>query len=249
MAELYEGLEKVPTYYDRRTCTSLEDWKEAVQSSRAVYVGNLNYFTTEEELYELVSHAGSVDRIVMGLNRLTRAPCGFAFVLFRTPQEAKVAVQILSGAQCDGRVIRVDPDSGRDIDGDRKYGRGTSGRQWRDEWRDFYDPGRGGQGGEHGKRAREEFEASLIASRMPPVDPRAYPRNVRHKWVPGGGGVPGGPVGGGPPGFGPPGARPPGGPRRGPPPFGGPPPPDDRRHQSHENPFAYNRKFARGRRN
>lgn len=126
---------------------------------------------------------------------------------------------------------------------------GTSGRQWRDEWRDFYDPGRGGQGGEHGKRAREEFEASLIASRMPPVDPRAYPRNVRHKWVPGGGGVPGGPVGGGPPGFGPPGARPPGGPRRGPPPFGGPPPPDDRRHQSHENPFAYNRKFARGRRN
>ena len=74
---------------------------------------------------QLVSHAGSVDRIVMGLNRLTRAPCGFAFVLFRTPQEAKVAVQILSGAQCDGRVIRVDPDSGRDNEGDRKYGRGA----------------------------------------------------------------------------------------------------------------------------
>lgn len=53
MAELYEGLEKVPTYYDRRTCTSLEDWKEAVRTSRAVYVGNLNYFTTEEELYEV----------------------------------------------------------------------------------------------------------------------------------------------------------------------------------------------------
>lgn len=62
----------------------------------------------------------------MGLNRLTRAPCGFAFVIFRSPQEAKVAVQILSGAQCDGRVIRVDPDSGRDIDGDRKYGRGRT---------------------------------------------------------------------------------------------------------------------------
>ena len=73
---------------------------------------------------QLVSHAGSVDRIVMGLNRLTKAPCGFAFVVFRSPEEAKVAVQILSGAQCDGRVIRVDPDSGRDIDGDRKYGRG-----------------------------------------------------------------------------------------------------------------------------
>ncbi|CDJ47951.1 nuclear cap-binding protein, putative [Eimeria brunetti] len=123
MAELYEALEKVPTYYDRRTCTSLEDWKEAVRTSRAVYVGNLNYFTTEEELYELASHAGSVDRIIMGLNRLTRAPCGFAFVTFRSPKEAAAAVHILSGALCDGRVIRVDPDSGRDLDGDRKYGR------------------------------------------------------------------------------------------------------------------------------
>ncbi|CDI80030.1 nuclear cap-binding protein, putative [Eimeria praecox] len=235
MAELYEGLEKVPTYYDRRTCSSLEDWKEAIRTSRAVYVGNLNYFTTEEELYELVSHAGSVDRIVMGLNRLTRAPCGFAFVLFRSPREAKVAVQILSGAQCDGRVIRVDPDSGRDIDGSRKYGRGTSGRQWRDEWRDFYDPGRGGQGGELGKRAREELEACMMASAMTRVDPRGYPRNVRPRWIPGG--PPGGPPG------------PPGVPRMGPgpPPFGGPFPPEDRRHHN-ENPFAYNRRFPRGRR-
>lgn len=56
MAELYSGLEEVPTYYDRRTCTSLEDWNEAVRMSRAVYVGNLNYFTTEEELYEVRSN-------------------------------------------------------------------------------------------------------------------------------------------------------------------------------------------------
>lgn len=61
----------------------------------------------------------------MGLNRLTRAPCGFAFVFFRSAKEAHVAVEILSGAQCDGRVIRVDPDSGRDVEGDRKFGRGA----------------------------------------------------------------------------------------------------------------------------
>ncbi|KAL8451074.1 hypothetical protein Emag_002947 [Eimeria magna] len=274
MAELYAGLEEVPTYYDKRTCSSLEEWNEAVRTSRAVYVGNLNYFTTEEELYEetelelirvyaqLASHAGSVDRIVMGLNRLTRAPCGFAFVFFRSSQEAHVAVEILSGAQCDGRVIRVDPDSGRDIDGDRKFGRdefplrltrrdfccfasvscarvlrvaceGTSGRQWRDEWRDFYDPGRGGEGGEPGKRAREEFEASLMASHLMPANHAGgFPRNVRQRWASGGGGPP----------------------RVPPPPFPGPLPPADwgppplRAHPQSENPFAYNKKFARGRR-
>ncbi|XP_026194149.1 nuclear cap-binding protein subunit 2 [Cyclospora cayetanensis] len=233
MAELYLGLKKVPTYYDRKTCSSLEDWNEAVRNSRAVYVGNLNYFTTEEELYELARHAGSVDRIVMGLNRLTRAPCGFAFIFFRSPREAHVAVQILSGAQCDGRVIRVDPDSGRDIDGERKYGRGTSGRQWRDEWRDFYDPGRGGEGGERGKRAREELEACLMANHMPPMDQGPYARNVRHRW------------GGGPSG----------GPPMGPPlPIPGPPPPQERGASvaappPPENPFAYTSKFSRGRRN
>ncbi|KAL8451321.1 hypothetical protein Emed_002049 [Eimeria media] len=234
MAELYAGLEEVPTYYDKRTCSSLEDWNEAVRTSRAVYVGNLNYFTTEEELYELASHAGSVDRIVMGLNRLTRAPCGFAFVFFRSSQEAHVAVEILSGAQCDGRVIRVDPDSGRDIDGDRKFGRGTSGRQWRDEWRDFYDPGRGGEGGEPGKRAREEFEASLMASHMmPPNHAGGFHRNVRQRWGSGGGGPPRVP----PPPF--PGPLPPA--DWGPPPLRGP-------HPQSDNPFAYNKKFARGRR-
>lgn len=61
MAELYSGLEKVPTYYDRRTCTSLEDWNEAVRNSRAVYVGNLNYFTTEEELYEVCRNSRNIN--------------------------------------------------------------------------------------------------------------------------------------------------------------------------------------------
>lgn len=107
---------------------------------------------------------------------------------------------------------------------------GISGRQWRDEWRDFYDPGRGGEGGEPGKRAREELEACLMASQKPPMDQGGFQRNVRHRW--GAGGGPRGPrmLFPGPPA---PGDR--GGPR-------GPLPP-------HENPFAYNRKFARGRRN
>ncbi|KAL8429813.1 hypothetical protein ACSSS7_006311 [Eimeria intestinalis] len=234
MAELYAGLEELPTYYDKRTCSSLEDWNEAVRNSRVVYVGNLNYFTTEEELYEVSAETSS-------------------------------NLEILSGAQCDGRVIRVDPDSGRDIDGDRKFGRGasfrawldevyvvlrqrvpcvcvlnvarkgTSGRQWRDEWRDFYDPGRGGEGGEPGKRARQEFEASLMASHLMPLNHNhagGFHRNVRQRWASGGGGPPGVP----PPPF--PGPLPPA--------DWGPPPPRGAPHN--DNPFAYNKKFARGRR-
>lgn len=66
MAELYAELEELPTYYDRRTCTSLEDWREAVRTSRVVYVGNLNYFTTEEELYEVRSRSCSMIEANLG---------------------------------------------------------------------------------------------------------------------------------------------------------------------------------------
>lgn len=64
MAELYADLEEVPTYYDKRTCSSLEDWNEAVRNSRVVYVGNLNYFTTEEELYEVSETIQLKDAVV-----------------------------------------------------------------------------------------------------------------------------------------------------------------------------------------
>ncbi|KEP60264.1 UNVERIFIED_CONTAM: RNA recognition motif-containing protein [Hammondia hammondi] len=153
MSRLYASIRGRDTYYDRRTARSKEDWQEKVSRSCVVYVGNLNFSTTEDELYEVFSQAGLIRRVVMGLNRQTRAPCGFAFVEFFRPRSAQIAVSVLNGCSCDGRVIRVDADSGEDIDGDRKYGRGFTGRQWRDEYREEYDVGRGGEGR---KRSREE---------------------------------------------------------------------------------------------
>jgi nuclear cap-binding protein subunit 2 len=55
-------------------------------SSMAVYVGNLSFFTTEEQMYELFSRVtdpakgGGIRRIIMGLDRNNKTPCGFAFV-------------------------------------------------------------------------------------------------------------------------------------------------------------------------
>lgn len=70
------------------------------------------------------SKTGIIRRVIMGLNKHTRAPCGFAFVEYHRPLDAQLAIALLNGSSCDGRVIRVDADSGQDLDGDRKYGRG-----------------------------------------------------------------------------------------------------------------------------
>lgn len=45
-----------------------------------LYVGNLSFYTTEEQIYELFSKCGDIKRIVMGLDKYKKTPCGFCFV-------------------------------------------------------------------------------------------------------------------------------------------------------------------------
>lgn len=45
-----------------------------------LYVGNLAFYTTEEQIYELFSKAGDIKRVIMGLDRFKKTPCGFCFV-------------------------------------------------------------------------------------------------------------------------------------------------------------------------
>ncbi|GIL45835.1 hypothetical protein Vafri_2972 [Volvox africanus] len=80
----------------------------------------------------------------MGLDKVQKTPCGFAFAIYYTRKDAEEAVAFLNGTLVDDRAIRVDLDWGF-VEG-RQYGRGRSGGQVRDEFRQDYDPGRGGYG-------------------------------------------------------------------------------------------------------
>jgi nuclear cap-binding protein subunit 2 len=104
-----------------------------------------------------------VKRITMGLNEKTRTPCGFCFVEYYTRDSAADCVKWLNNTKLDERVVRIDWDVGIDIES-RKFGRGRSGGQVRDDYRQDYDPGRGGYGTQRleelskDKRPREEEE-------------------------------------------------------------------------------------------
>jgi hypothetical protein len=50
-------------------------------------VGNLSFFTTEEQIFELFSKAALIKRIIMGLDRNSKTPCGFCFVELSSPIE------------------------------------------------------------------------------------------------------------------------------------------------------------------
>ncbi|GAB65268.1 nuclear cap-binding protein [Plasmodium cynomolgi strain B] len=140
MSHLYEEVYKKRKYYDRALCNDYEDWLNKIQFSKTVYIGNLSIYTTEQQIYEHMRQAGNVENIIMGLHRTEKSPCGFCFVVYRSKEGYTQAVNFLNNSILDGRIIRVDEDLG--IIGRRKYGRGKTGVQKRDERIKYYDEDR-----------------------------------------------------------------------------------------------------------
>lgn len=70
-----------------------DDYQSKLEDSCTLYVGNLSFYTTEEQIYELFSMCGQVKIVIMGLDRMRKTPCGFCFVEY--PHLSWVAMAIL----------------------------------------------------------------------------------------------------------------------------------------------------------
>jgi RNA recognition motif-containing protein len=101
-----------------------------------LYVGNLPFTVTEEELRELFGRHGAVQSVNVVTDRETGRPRGFAFVQFEDPTGAEAAMRALDGSNMGGRTIRVNEAMERGRGGP---GGGGGGR-----------PGGGGGGGRGG---------------------------------------------------------------------------------------------------
>ena len=72
-----------------------------------LFVGNLSYQTTENDLQDLFSQHGPVSEVNLMMDRVTGRPRGFAFVTMGTPEAAQAATQALNGANVGGRNLTV----------------------------------------------------------------------------------------------------------------------------------------------
>jgi RNA recognition motif-containing protein len=79
--------------------------KEAIQTK--LFVGNLNFDTTPEELRALFAEIGEVVSVSVPTDRDTGRPRGFAFVELSTPEQAAAATEKLNGHELGGRALRV----------------------------------------------------------------------------------------------------------------------------------------------
>lgn len=75
--------------------------------SNKVFVGNLSFDVTREELMEAFSAAGKVLDAKLPTDRETGRPRGFAFVEFESDESAEKSIQLLNGKDLRGRPIRV----------------------------------------------------------------------------------------------------------------------------------------------
>jgi RNA recognition motif-containing protein len=75
--------------------------------STKLFVGNLSFNTTENDLQDAFAAHGQVVEATLMMDRMTGRSRGFAFVTYSTPEEAQKAIEAMNGAQIDGRALTV----------------------------------------------------------------------------------------------------------------------------------------------
>src|SRR5512137_1784890 len=103
--------------------------------STKLFVGNLSFKTTENDLQDAFAAHGTVTETNLMVDRMTGRPRGFGFVTMSTPEEAQKAIEAMNGAQVGGRALTVNIVRAKE----------------------YLPPGGGGGGGGYGRGLRRDY--------------------------------------------------------------------------------------------
>ena len=115
--------------------------------STKLFVGNLSYNTTENQLQDLFAAHGPATEVDLIMDKFSGRPRGFAFVTMETKEGAEAAIKAMHGTQVDGRPLTVNEARPREDRPPRSGGGGGGG---------YGGGGRGGDRGDRGPR-RERY--------------------------------------------------------------------------------------------
>ncbi|MBF2079419.1 MAG: RNA-binding protein [Synechococcales cyanobacterium T60_A2020_003] len=96
----------------------------------SIYIGNLAYSVTEEDLNEVFAEYGTVSRVHLPKDRETGRVRGFAFVEMGSDTEEDAAIEALDGAEWMGRDLRVNKAKPRENNSRQSFGGGNRGGNW-----------------------------------------------------------------------------------------------------------------------
>jgi cold-inducible RNA-binding protein len=93
-----------------------------------LYVGNLSFETTENDLQDLFEQHGTVNEVHLMMDRMTGKSRGFAFVTMNDGAQASAAMSALNGREVSGRTLTVNEARPRE-ERPRSYGGGGGGKR------------------------------------------------------------------------------------------------------------------------
>jgi cold-inducible RNA-binding protein len=93
-----------------------------------IYVGNLNFKTTEDQIRALFEAYGQVDSVSLITDRQTGRPRGFGFVEMADQAAGQAAIEGLNGKEVDGRNLTVNEAQPKADRGSRDRGQGRGSR-------------------------------------------------------------------------------------------------------------------------
>ena len=115
--------------------------------STKLFVGNLSFNATENQLQDLFAAYGTVAQVDMIMDKFSGKPRGFAFITMESQEGAQAAIQQLSGKNVNGRDLTVNEARPREERGGGGFG-----------------GGRGGGGGYRGGGAGAEAAVTVVDS-------------------------------------------------------------------------------------
>ena len=95
--------------------------------STRLYVGNLSYNTTENQLQDLFAEHGPVTSVDLIMDKFSGRPRGFGFVTMENQDQAQAAIAALHGKNVDGRDLTVNEAKPREERAPRSGGGGYRG--------------------------------------------------------------------------------------------------------------------------
>ena len=116
-----------------------------------IFVGNLNFQTTQDDLRAAFAPYGTVDNVNVITDRDTGQPRGFAFVEMANRSEADAAISALNGAELNGRAMNVNEARPKPQGGGGGGYRGGGGGGGYSQNRGGGGNSRGGKGGGGGR--------------------------------------------------------------------------------------------------
>ena len=121
--------------------------------STKLFVGNLSFNTTENEIHEAFGAHGTVVEANLMMDRMSGRSRGFAFVTMSTPEEAEKAIQAMNGANLGDRALTVNIARPKE---ERPRGAGGGGGD-RGPRREYGGGGGGGSRGGGGGGGRDRY--------------------------------------------------------------------------------------------